>query len=113
MTILNTTGSVREKVRTMRVLDAGYYFIGLYCLAPLRIILEGGGFEVEVNPKFFDSSDMYELFQVFDIDYDDTKCLQDIVRKCCRVCFDENRRVVALQHLTKDNIIWYVKREDS
>lgn len=42
--------TMKNEVRNMRVLDAGYYFIGHYCLAPLRIVLE---VDVEVNPKFF------------------------------------------------------------
>lgn len=104
---------MENEVRNMRVLDAGYYFTGHYCLAPLRIVLEDSGFDVEVNPKFFDSSDLYEIFQVFDIDHEDEQSLQEIEGKYCRVWFDKDRKVRALQHLTKDDVIWYVNKEDN
>lgn len=103
-----------EKVRTMRVTDAGYYFTGHYCFAPLRVVLVdvSGCSVVEVNPKeFLKSFDTRELFKVFDIDPEDGTSLQEIEGEYCRARFDENGKVVALQHLTKDNIIWYVEGE--
>ena len=102
------------KIYNMQVTCAGYYFMGHYKMAPLRIVLEGGSIVVEVNPKMQDLfDDLGELFRVFDIDSEDEKYLQDIEGKYCRVIFSEDRRVKALQHITQDNIIWYVNKGDT
>lgn len=100
---------MENEVRNMMASHAGYFYIGHYCHAELKIILVGGGFGVEVNLKLSKSFDMYELFKVFDINPEDGKYLQEIEGKYCRVWFDKDRKVAALQHLTKDNIIWYVE----
>lgn len=96
----------------MMVLSAGYYYIGHYRRAELRIILEGDHCGVEVNPRLSDEFNLYELFKVFDIDPEDGKYLHEIEGKYCRVIFDKDRRVKALQHLTNDYIIWYVNKGD-
>lgn len=95
-----------NKISNMKVSRAGYFYIGHYRWAELRIILENDSVGVEVNPKLSGECDMYSLFRVFDIDPEDGKYLYEIEGKYCRVLFDENKRVTALQHLTKDNIIW-------
>ena len=98
-----------NEIRNMKVSRAGCFYIGHYRWAELRIILESDGVGVEVNPKFSKQFNMYDLFRVFDIDPEDGKYLQEIEGKYCRVIFDKDRRVAALQHLTKDSIIWYVE----
>lgn len=98
-----------NEVRNMMVSNAGYYYIGHYRLGELSIILVGGGLGVEVKPNISNPFDMYELFKVFDIDPETGKYLQEIEGKYCRVWFDKDGKVAALQHLVKDNIIWYVE----
>lgn len=103
---------MENKVRNMRVSNAGYFYIGHYRGGRLSIILEGGGLGVGVNPKLSKPFDIYELFKVFDIDPEDGKYLQEIEGRYCRVLFDKDGKVAALQHLIKDNIIWYVEGEN-
>lgn len=98
-----------NEVRNMMVSNAGYFYIGHYRGGYLRIILVGGGLGVEATPNISKPFDMYELFKVFDIDPEDGKYLQEIEGKYCRVLFDKDGKVAALQHLIKDNIIWYVE----
>ena len=99
-----------NETMNMKVTHAGYFYIGHYRFSELRIILEDGGGAVEVNPKLSNTFDLFELFEVFDIDPEDGKYLQEIEGKYCRVIFDEQRKVAALQHLTKDSIIWEVEK---
>ena len=98
-----------KETMNMKISNAGYFYVGHYRFGELRIILEGHGAGVEVNPKLSKNFDLFELFEVFDVDPEDGKYLQEIEGKYCRVLFDEQRKVAALQHLTKDNIIWYVQ----
>ena len=97
------------EITNMKVSRAGYFYIGHYRWAELRIILENNGIGVEVNPKLSEQFDMFDLFRVFDIDPEDGKYLQEIEGKYCRVIFGEGKRVAALQHLIKDNVIWHVE----
>lgn len=101
---------MENEVRNMMVSHAGYFYIGHYRSAELRIILVGGGLGVAVYPKLSKPFDMYELFKVFDIDLEDGKYLKEIEGKYCRVWFDKDGRVAALQHLIKDDVIWYVNK---
>ena len=41
------------EITNMKVSRAGYFYIGHYRWAELRIILENDGIGVEVNPKLF------------------------------------------------------------
>ena len=95
------------EVRNMKVTLAGYNYIGHFRKGELKIILETGGMGCFVNPK--DEFNMYELFRVFDIDPEDGKMLESLTGKYCRVHFDEQGYPKALQHLTRDNIIWKVR----
>lgn len=103
---------MKNEVKNMMVSSAGYFYIGHYRMAQLRIILGGSGLGVEVEPKLLKQFDMYDLFRVFDIDPEDGKYLYEIEGKYCRVIFDKYNKVKALQHLTKDNIIWYVNGDE-
>lgn len=97
------------KTINMRVERAGYYYIGHYRWAELKIILECSGLAVVVCPRLCsDEFSLFDLFKVFDIDPEDGEYLQAIEGEYCRVIFNEKGKVTALQHLTKDNIIWHV-----
>ena len=97
-----------DKVMNMKVSCAGYFYVGHYRFGELRIILESSGIGVEVNPKLSKEFDIYELFKIFDIDPEYGKYLHEIEDRYCRVIFGKDRKIEALQHLTNDNIIWYV-----
>ena len=93
-----------SNTKNMVVTKAGYKYIGHFGRGYLEIILENGACGVNISPK--DEFKLYDLFRCFDIDVEDGKWLHDLEGKCCRVTFDENRRVKMIQHIWNDAYRW-------
>lgn len=92
-------------------------------LHSIEIVLEFDNCTIHINPKrnwFADKGvnklghkestmPFYELFDVFDIDCEDSGYFENFSGKYCRLISDEDDRLLAIQHITKDNIVVLLK----
>ena len=96
----------------MQCTRAGYFYLGHYRSGFLEILLETDHSGVSFNPRMNDAFSMYSLFEVFGLNPEDGRYLNELIGRKCRVEFDKNDRVSKVYHLTNDKIFYEVRRED-
>lgn len=85
-----------------QVVKAGFRYCGHYDFGELVVYFDNC--MVRLKPE---RKQLYKLFDVFDIDSEDSAYLEDITGKYC-VVVDDGNKIVALEHSTK-NIRYDIK----
>lgn len=89
---------------------AGYFYLGHFRAGFLEVLLEAEGRGVTFNPNLNDPFNLFSLFQVFGLDPEDGKYINDIEGRKCRVELDKDRRVKKIYHISNDKIFYEVRK---
>lgn len=96
----------------MQCTRAGYFYLGHYRSGFLEILLETDHSGVSFNPRIDDTYSMFKLFEVFGLNPEDGKYLNELIGRKCRVEFDKNRKVRRIYHITNDKIFYEVNNDE-
>lgn len=85
-----------KELKEMTCTKAGYFYLGHFRQGWLEVLLETDHSGVSFNPNIKEPFELFKLFEVFGVDPEDGKYINDIEGRKCLVEFDENDRVKAI-----------------
>lgn len=82
--------------------NAGLYFIGHYMMPSIRFDFYNCRFEIKLE----DRKRLAELFSIFGVDSENGEWVHKLIGKYCRIHFDDDFNLVAVQHITNNKIVF-------
>ena len=102
---------IQDSLRKFTCTKSGYFYLGHYRAGFLQVLLETDHSGVSFYPRIDDTYSMFRLFEVFGIDPEDGKYINELEGRKCRVIFTEDRKVKRIYHATNNKIFYEVNND--